>query len=165
MYEDSNEQQIPEEPYYDPHPTYEPPQLEETGQYQWEIDDAMQPPPPDVISTSQAINLTATLASMSTLFAIFLLFADQRSRAVRRFSVQSAGLGIIHIAIGVLCWLISTLLSLIPLLGYILVLIMTLLFLAVTAMVIIQRVRMMYHAYRGIAFTLPLIGEKLRKFE
>ena len=51
---------------------------------------------PEVISTSQAVNLTSTIASLSALFALFFCFADQRSRAVRRFSVQSVGLGAKH---------------------------------------------------------------------
>ena len=43
---------------------------------------------PEVISTSQAVNLTSTIASLSALFALFFCFADQRSRAVRRFVRQ-----------------------------------------------------------------------------
>lgn len=121
--------------------------------------------PPGVISTSQAINLTCTLASLSTLFALFLCFADQKSRAVRRFSIQSVGLGLAHVALGMVCWILSALLGLIPVLGYIAAILFLTVFLAATVLVFVLRIRMMLHAYRGIAYVLPVIGKPLRKFE
>lgn len=119
----------------------------------------------EVISTSQAINLTTTIASVSTLLSIFLLFADQRSKAVRRFAVQSAGLGICHIAAGLLCYLFAALLGGIPLVGQLLGVLLIMVFIAVTGLVVYLRVRMMLHAYRGMAYVLPVIGQRLRKFE
>lgn len=120
---------------------------------------------PEVISTSQAINLTCTLASMSLLFALFLCFADQRSRAVRRFSVQSVGLGVVHVALGMVIWILSLLLGWIPVLGAVLSLLLLVAFIAATVGVIVLRVRMMMSAYRGVAHVLPVFGESLRRFE
>lgn len=59
---------------------------------------------PEIVSTSQAINLTSAIASISALWALFFCFADQRSRAVRRFSVQSVGLGAVHLLLGMIVW-------------------------------------------------------------
>ena len=101
---------------------------------------------PEVISTSQAVNLTSTIASLSALFALFFCFADQRSRAVRRFSVQSVGLGAIHLLLGMVIWILLVLI-------------------VATVIVIVLRVRMALHAYRGEAHVLPVIGQALRRFE
>ena len=120
---------------------------------------------PAVISTSQAVNLTSTLASLSALFALFLCFADQRSHAVHRFSVQSAGLGVLHLAVGMACWILGAVLGWIPVLGYYLYMLMVVAFLAASALVLVLRVRMMLHAYRGQAYALPVVGQALRRFE
>lgn len=129
------------------------------------IEPGYEAPPTGIISTSQAVNLTSTIASLSMLAALFLCFADQRSRAVRRFSVQSVGLGIIHVALGMACWILSALLGWIPVVGYALYVLMIVAFVAITALILVLRVRMMFHAYRGVAYVLPFIGETLRRFE
>lgn len=122
-------------------------------------------PGPEIISTSQAVNLTSTIASFSTLAALFLCFADQRSRAIRRFSVQSVGIGALHLALGLICWLLNVLLGWIPGLGGVITILLTILIVAATVLVYVLRFRMMLHAYRGEAFVLPVIGETLRRFE
>lgn len=138
---------------------------EDTAQYEIIEEEPIQPEGPELLSTSQAINLTTTLASLSALFALFLCFADQRSHAVRRFSIQSVGLGALHLAAGMACWILSALLGWIPLLGYIAYLLMIVVFIAVCALVLVLRVKMMLHAYRGVAYALPVVGQKLRRFE
>ena len=120
---------------------------------------------PKIISTSQAVNLTATIASLFSLCALFLCFADKRSRAIRRFSVQSVGIGVLELALGMVVWLLCILLGWIPIVGavfkglFITVLALALLF------ALVLRVRMMLSAYRGEAYVLPVIGEFLRRFE
>ncbi len=120
---------------------------------------------PEIISTSQAVNLTGTIASLSILAALFLCFADQRSRAVRRFSVQSVGLGVAQVAVGLVCWLLSAVLGWIPIVGYVFYVLMVVVFIAATALAFVLRVRMMLHAYRGEAYVLPVVGYALRRFE
>ena len=120
---------------------------------------------PEVISTSQAVNLTSTIASLSALFALFFCFADQRSRAVRRFSVQSVGLGAIHLLLGRVIWILCEILGWIPLVGSVLRGLLLLVLIVATVIVIILRVRMALHAYRGEAHVLPVIGQALRRFE
>lgn len=137
---------------------------EQTDQYDFQ-DEMQHTPPYNVISTSQAINLTCTLASLSTLFALLLCFADQRSRAVRRYAVQSVGLGVLHIAIGMVCWILSAILGWIPLAGYYLYILMVAAFIVASVFVLVLRVRLMFNAYRGLAYVLPAIGQTLRKFE
>ncbi len=120
---------------------------------------------PEIISTSQAVNLTSTMASLSALFALFLCFADQRSRAIRRFSVQSVGLGALHLALGMVCWLLSAILGWVPFIGYWLYVLLIVAFVAASIGILALRVRMMLSAYRGHAHVLPVIGEALRTFE
>ena len=120
---------------------------------------------PEVISTSQAVNLTSTIASLSALFALFFCFADQRSRAVRRLSVQSVGLGAIHLLLGMVIWILCEILGWIPLVGSVLRGLLLLVLIVATVIVIILRVRMALHAYRGEAHVLPVIGQALRRFE
>ncbi|MDD7444887.1 MAG: hypothetical protein PUK79_00480 [Clostridiales bacterium] len=120
---------------------------------------------PEIISTSQAVNLTSTIASLSALFALFFCFADQRSRAVRRFSVQSVGLGAIHLLLGMVIWILCEVLGWIPLIGGVLRGLLLLVLTLATILVIVLRVRMALHAYRGEAHVLPVIGQALRRFE
>ena len=120
---------------------------------------------PEIISTSQAVNLTSTIASLSALFALFFCFADQRSRAVRRFSVQSVGLGAIHLLLGMVIWILCEVLGWIPLIGSVLRGLLLLVLTLATILVIVLRIRMALHAYRGEAHVLPVIGQALRRFE
>lgn len=120
---------------------------------------------PEIISTSQAVNLTSTIASLSALFALFFCFADQRSRAVRRFSVQSVGLGAIHLLLGMVIWILCEVLGWIPLIGGVLRGLLLLVLTLATILVIVLRIRMALHAYRGEAHVLPVIGQALRRFE
>ena len=120
---------------------------------------------PEIISTSQAVNLTSTIASLSALFALLFCFADQRSRAVRRFSVQSVGLGAIHLLLGMVIWILCEVLGWIPLIGGVLRGLLLLVLTLATILVIVLRVRMALHAYRGEAHVLPVIGQALRRFE
>lgn len=120
---------------------------------------------PEIISTSQAVNLTSTIASLSALFALFFCFADQRSRAVRRFSVQSVGLGALHLLLGMVVWILCEVLGWIPLIGSVLRGLLLLALTVATIAVIVMRVRMALHAYRGEAHVLPIIGQALRRFE
>ena len=120
---------------------------------------------PEIISTSQAVNLTSTIASLSALFALFFCFADQRSRAVRRFSVQSVGLGAIHLLLGMVIWILCEVLGWIPLIGSVLRGLLLLVLTLATILAIVLRVRMALHAYRGEAHVLPVIGQALRRFE
>ncbi|MDR2505649.1 MAG: hypothetical protein LBD16_06040 [Oscillospiraceae bacterium] len=118
-----------------------------------------------IISNNPVVNLTATAASASFLSGLFLCFADQRSRTIRRFAVQSAGLGLIFIVAEILVWIFGALFSVIPYVGGVL----TGLAIAAGAIVLLItlyfRVRMMFAAYRGVAYVLPVVGEVLRRFE
>ena len=120
---------------------------------------------PEIISTSQAVNLTSTIASLSALFALFFCFADQRSRAVRRFSVQSVGLGAIHLLLGMVIWILCEVLGWIPMICSVLRGLLLVVLTLATILVIVVLVRMALHAYRGEAHVLPVIGQALRRFE
>lgn len=119
----------------------------------------------EVVSTNQSINLTCTLAAFLGLFGLFLYFADQRSKAVRRMSVQSSALFIAEIALSIVLWVIGILFSVIPILGTIMNIVLWLIFIAMIITAVFLKYQMMIHAYRGEAYVLPIIGDKLRRFE
>ncbi|MDR1570082.1 MAG: hypothetical protein LBS72_06290 [Oscillospiraceae bacterium] len=118
-----------------------------------------------VISNNPLVNLTATAAAASFLAGLFLCFADQRSRTIRRYSVQSVGLGAIWLAFAMILWIAAILVGYIPFIGGALVIVFAVIGAAGTLAVLVTRVRMMLNAYRGVAYVLPFIGEALRKFE
>lgn len=119
----------------------------------------------EIVSTSQAINLTCTLSALSSLFALFLYFNDERSRAVRRFSVQSIGLGVMYLFTAMTFLIISFTVGTIPIIGMVIDLILGVAFACITVLVIYQKIRMMQNAYKGYAYLLPLCGQWLRRFE
>lgn len=123
------------------------------------------PSEPELVSTSQAINLTCTLAAFFGFFALFLYFADQRSNAVRRISVQSTALTAIFLVISAVLMILGGILSMIPLIGIAFSVVFWCLFAIVVIAALLLKIRMMMHAYRGYAYVLPVIGEKLRHFE
>ena len=117
------------------------------------------------MSTSQAVNLTCTLAAFSGLFAFFLYVADRRSDAVRRISVQSIALTGGFLSVSVVLLIVGTLLRIIPFLGIVIAVIFWLLFAALLLATIYLKVQMALHAYRGLAYELPVIGGYVRRFE
>ena len=157
---------------YDGHPPYggqpsynDQPYYGEQPPYQQEPFYKEAPSEPELVSTSQAINLTCTLAALSGLFALFLYIADKRSEAVRRICVQSVVLTGGFLGASLVLWILGTLLSIIPFLGVILMVVFWLLFCALAILVIYLKVQMMLRAYQGYAYQLPIVGERLRKFE
>lgn len=109
--------------------------------------------------------LTCTLASFSLAFGLFLCFADQYSPAIRRFSVQSVGLGALQVAALLLSWLLGALLGWIPVLGTLVRTVLAILVAAVLVLSVMLRVRMAFRAYRGETYLLPVIGKALTRFE
>lgn len=157
-----------QEPYeeqqaWEEQPYEEPP-------YEEPMDDRYARPMPDdepveeIIATNSTVRLTCTLASMLGLFALFLCFAEKKSRAIRHFSVQSAGLMLCHLAIAVILMLVGTVLGVIPFLGFLMNLVCWLVYIAVLIVTLFIKVRMMLFAWRGVRFTLPVIGHKLQRF-
>ncbi|MBQ8537533.1 MAG: hypothetical protein IJ461_09055 [Clostridia bacterium] len=120
---------------------------------------------PEVVSTSQAVNLTCTLGALSSLFALFLYFNDERSRAVRRLSVQSIGLGAVYLLISLALLALGAVFGFIPIIGMVINLILWVAFVAITLVAAYLKIQMMKNAYRGLAYQLPVWGRWLRRFE
>ncbi|MDR0396111.1 MAG: hypothetical protein LBH66_02270 [Oscillospiraceae bacterium] len=118
-----------------------------------------------VISNNPVVNLTATIASASFMAGLFLCFADTRSKTIRRYSVQSVGLGAAWIAFAMAVWILALLVSYIPIAGGALETALYVVGGIGTIVCFITRVRMMFSAYRGLAYALPVVGATLRKFE
>lgn len=157
LYEE-NEEEAYEQPVYE-QPVYEEP-YEPYGQPEPD-----RKPQPTILSTNLTVNLICTLASMLGVFGLFLYFADKRSQAVHRYAVQSTGLLAVFVFVSLLLWVCALAFSWIPLLGWLLAALFNVARLAVVCANAVVRVQMMLHAYRGEAYVLPFIGEKLRAFE
>lgn len=141
-----------EQPYAEEQPYGEPPYEQEQQE-------------PEIISTSQAINLTCALAAFCGVLAFFLYVADRRSDAVRRISVQSIALTGGFLSVSVVLLIVGTLFSIIPFLGIVIAVIFWLLFAVLLLATIYLKVQMALHAYRGFSYQLPLIGGYVRRFE
>lgn len=158
------EQAVYEETYDDGQPAYE----EEP--YQEPADDRFSRPMPDsepveeIIATNGTVRLTCTLAAMMGLFALFLCFAEKKSRAIRHFALQSVGLTAIHLAAALILLVVGTVLGVIPFLGFLMNLVCWLCYIALVIMTLFIKVRMMFFAWRGARFILPVIGRRLERF-
>jgi len=157
-YEEESQGSYEEEPYDEVQPYVEEQPYEEPPYEQ-------EPQEPEVISTSQAVNLTCTLAAFSGLFAFFLYVADRRSEAVRRMAVQSIALTGGFLSVSVVLLIVGTLFRIIPFLGIIIAIIFWLLFAALLLATVYLKVQMMLNAYRGLSYQLPVIGGYVRRFE
>lgn len=132
-----------DEPYYDMEPVEEEPCRERVS---------------EMIATNRTVLLTCTLAAMLPPFALFLLFAERKSRAIRHFSAQSVALTAGHLAVALVLVLVCTLFGAIPYIGFLMNLIGWIAYICVALMLLVLRIRMMLFAWRGIRFTLPFIG-------
>lgn len=120
---------------------------------------------PDIIATSHSVCLACTLAALSSLFALFLYFSDKKSNAVRRISVQSIGAGAFFLVFLVMLYFVNLLFSLLPVVNIIMSIVLMGIQILSAICFALTKIRLMYNAYNGFAYTIPLFGEKLRKFE
>ena len=118
----------------------------------------------EVIATNGTVKLTCTLAAMLGLFALFLCFAEKRSPAIRRYSVQSTAISAAHLIAGLVLLTAGSVVGLIPILGFLVKLVCWLVYIAALIAMLVVRVRMMLAAYQGIRFDLPLVGSSLNRF-
>lgn len=121
--------------------------------------------PPPVISANATINLTSTLCAASGLLGVFFFFAEKRSRVVRRFAVQSTGLFLAMIFASVGLGILGMLLGWVPFIGGVLRALLWIVWAALFAVSVFQRVKLMLHAYRGEGYLVPWIGKYCRQFE
>lgn len=162
---EAQRQPWPQEPAYD-EPAYDERHWGEDA-YEEPCDEPMKDfrpareTPPEIIATNRTVLLTCTLAAMVGLLGVFLCFAEKRSRAIRHFAGQSAALFAAHVILAAALLLIGSLLGAIPLLGLIVSAVCWLVYIAAVIVMAVIRIRMMFFAYQGIRFTLPMIGESV----
>lgn len=126
--------------------------------------DLEEPEQAQVLATNRTVMLCCTIAAMLSPFAAFLLYAEKNSRAIRHNSVQSAALGLVHIAGGLCCMLLGSLLSGVPGLGTMVAFICWFCYAVLLVTVTAIRLRLMLHAWRGLRYDLPLLGWLLERF-
>lgn len=115
----------------------------------------------EIMATNRMVMLTCTLAAMLPPFALFLFFAEKKSRAMRHFAIQSLALTVCHIALAAVLMVVNAIFGGIPYLGFLLNLTLWIVYIAAAIVMLILRVRMMFFAWRGVRFVLPLIGHHL----
>ncbi len=115
----------------------------------------------EIIATNRMVLLTCTLAAMLPPFALFLFFAEKKSRAMRHYAIQSLALAVCHIALALVLMVVNAIFGGIPYLGFLLNLTLWIIYIAAALVMLILRVRMMFFAWQGVRFVLPLIGHKL----
>lgn len=111
------------------------------------------------------INLICTITAMLSPLALFFVFAEKENKMIRHAAVQSVGLAAAHMSCGLLILLFGAVLGPVPILGFVTALACWLIYLSVLTSVLIARVRMMLHAWRGERYELPLLGTRLSRFE
>ena len=165
---EAQRQPWPEEPRWDG-PGHENPRYNAAGYDEAGYDDPAYGPeaydePPlarEIIATNRTVLLTCMLAAMISLFGLFLCFAEKRSRAIRHFAGQSAALMGIHALLALILFALASLLGSLPLIGIVLRGLCLVVYLAALLVIIVLRIRMMFFAYQGIRFTLPVVGERV----
>lgn len=118
----------------------------------------------EILATNRMVMLTCTLAAMMPPFALFLLFAEKKSRAMRHFAIQSLALTVCHLAVAAVLLMVNAVFGGIPFLGFLLNLILWIAYISAAIVMLILRIRMMFFAWRGARFTLPLVGHMLDRF-
>ena len=126
-------------------------------------DEELPPEEPEIIATNGTVKLTCLLAALCSLLALFFLFAEKRSRAVRFCSVQSLSIAAAHLLGGAVLLLLGSLLGGIPFLGFLITLVCWLAYIALIVVCMVFPVRLMNAAYQGIKFTVPVVGAKLEQ--
>ena len=135
--------------YYDDEPVYEEP-----------VHDRAE----EIVATNRMVLLTCTLAAMMPPFALFLLFAEKKSRAMRLYAGQSVGLTVCHLAIAAALMLVNAVFGGIPYLGFLMNMILWIVYIVALILMVILRIRMMFFAWRGARFSLPVIGHWIDRF-
>jgi len=118
----------------------------------------------EIMSTEAVVKLTCTLAAMMPLFALFLIFAEKKSRAIRHFALQSVGLTVCHALVAGALLAVNAVFGGIPYLGFLLNLILWIVYIASAIVMLVVRIRMMFVAWQGGRFTLPMIGHMLERY-
>ena len=128
-----------------------------------ESEEEPEPAPREIVATNRTIRLSCTLASAFGPFAMFLLFVEHESRAIRRFSVQSVGLTILHLLAAVLMGVLGTATAAAPVIGTALNVFCWIIYICAALTCLILRIRLMAAAWQGFAFRLPLIGSWMER--
>ncbi|MBQ2952773.1 MAG: hypothetical protein IJE07_04390 [Clostridia bacterium] len=115
----------------------------------------------DLMATNTGVRLACTMAAMMGLFALFLCWAEQESRVIRRFSVQSACLTALHVAAGVTALLLSGILGGVPYIGLMVTLLSMLGYIAALVLLVVVRLQLMRHAWQGVGYLLPPALERV----
>lgn len=118
----------------------------------------------EIVSTEAVVKLTCTLAAMLPPFALFLIFAEKKSRAIRHYALQSAGLTVCHLLTAGALLAVNAVFGGIPYLGFLLNLILWIVYIALAIVMLVVRIRMMFMAWQGGRFMLPLVGHMLDRY-
>ena len=121
--------------------------------------DDPEPASREIVATNRTIRLSCSLAAACGPFALFLLFVEHESRAIRHFSAQSVGLSALHLLSALIMGALGAATAAAPVVGTALNVFCWMAYLCAALTCLILRIRLMAAAWRGFAFRLPLIGK------
>ena len=117
-----------------------------------------------LLATNTGVRLACTMAAMLSPFALFLCWAENESRVIRRFAVQSVALAALHLLGGAALCIISLLVGSVPYFGFLMTLAGWLIYIAVALVTLFLRVKLMERAWHGRKFDLPLMEKLIGRY-
>ena len=120
-----------------------------------------EPAPREIIATNRVIRLSCTLSAFLGFFALFLLFVEHESKAIRRFSLQSVALTALHLLAALVMSALGAATSSAPVVVASMNAFCWMVYLCVAVTCLILRIRLMAAAWQGFAFRIPLLGNWL----
>lgn len=122
------------------------------------------PLPHDVVATNTGVRLACTMAAMIGLFALFLCWAEKESRVIRRFSVQSAALFIVHMAVIAVLVAVGFVCNAVPYFGFLMTTMCWLVYIAMVILLLAMRVKLMESAWHGRRCDIPLLERAIQRY-
>lgn len=121
-------------------------------------------PPPEASSTGLDPHVAGALAYLlGPITGILFLVLEKRSRFVRFHAAQSIGIFVCFVLLGIVLSVVSTVLGVIPVLGWIVAIAIGLLGFVLFLAGFLLWFFLMYKAYSGEEWEFPYVGEQSRK--
>jgi uncharacterized membrane protein len=121
-------------------------------------------PPPVGSSTGLDANVAGALAYLvGPVTGVIFLVLEKQSSFVRFHAAQSVGLFVAFFALGIVLSVVSTILTAIPVLGWIIAIIWFFVAMVLGLVGLLLWLFLMYKAYSGEEWEFPWVGEQSRK--
>ncbi len=110
----------------------------------------------EVLSDQLAENLACLCASLFGPLGLFFLCAEHEKRAIRYFAIRSVFLTAVHLLSAAVLYGLNALVGSVPFLGIVITTVLWLSYIILVILLLVIRIRMMFAAWRGTSFRMPL---------